>query len=107
MRCDDRLEIRLSAEDKLRVAQHADAARVSLSDFVRHSINDSISGRARPSIAQLTEVECLRRRVNSIQARLSRLSETPGIPASVATAILAIGRDLTTAHADSQELLRA
>ncbi len=105
MRCDDRLEIRLPAEDKVRAARYAEAADVTLSTFVRRLIDASLSGRAPATIAERREVESLRRRVNGIHARLSILVKTPDVPPDIARAIEAIENDLSTAHDDASRTL--
>ena len=106
MRCDGRLEVRLPAGDKVRATQHADAARLTLSDFVRHLIDASLNGRPPASGSERAEVESLRQRVNRIHSRLLTLAQRPDVPFPVASALKAIESDLTTAHADAQELLK-
>jgi transaldolase len=105
MRCDNRLEVRLPTEDKLRAARHADAANVNLSTFVRRLIDASLNGRAPVTLAERREVESLRRRVNGIHARLTTLAQTPNVPPDVVRAIRAIEDDLSTAHTDAARTL--
>jgi uncharacterized protein (DUF1778 family) len=106
MRCDDRLDIRVSSDAKARIAQHAAAASLSVSDFVRQSVSVAVNRRAPAMVQERREIEVIRRESNSIRARLASLADAPGLPIQVAAAIKQLGRDATALHDSARTLLQ-
>lgn len=98
MPVEERLEIRITGEDKAALSRRAQAEGVSISTLMRRGIRSVLQrpGRLEPQDAHAIVV--LRRRINILAARLDVVD---GDLADIA----AIRSDVAQAHTDAQDLL--
>lgn len=98
MSVDDRIEVRISSDEKAILSQRAEAEGVTLSTLLRRGIRSVLGRPVRLEGEDALEVVALRRRVNAIAARLDELG---GGRVEVAS----LQQDLAQVHVDAQALL--
>ncbi|ODT70914.1 MAG: hypothetical protein ABS75_10880 [Pelagibacterium sp. SCN 63-23] len=98
MTVDDRLEIRITGEEKAALGQRAKAEGIPVSTLMRRGIRAVLQRPGRLEAQDAGAIVALCRRVNSLAARLDTIGAN-------SDEIRALQRDLAQAHADGRSLL--
>lgn len=98
MTVDDRLEIRITGEEKATLARRAQAEGVTVSTLIRRGIHSVLQRPGPLETHHARAIVRLRRRVNDLATRLEATGGNGG-------EVAAMRRDLAQAHADARLLL--
>jgi hypothetical protein len=77
MRCDSRVELRLTAREKEELSRAARASNATVSAFLRRAIKATVAGTAPIGRGEASEIAVLRRRLNAIEAQVTGALAAP------------------------------
>lgn len=78
MRCDERLELRVTGSDKRRLRHRAKEMGISLSALLRRALKIALGDPAALTQDGVAEMGSFRRRLNALEALVERLSSQDG-----------------------------